>query len=188
MAGESGCESCHGAGSKHIEGGGGRKFIINPGKDSSVCFNCHLEVHAEFKLSHHHPVIENRINCVNCHDPHGTDIMKPVTGLAMARLNESCAGCHRDQTRRYVFEHEAMREGCTACHSPHGSVNDKLLNQRDVNLCLRCHAQVQGPAVPPGMVFIGAVNHTDFMRRATCWASGCHSALHGSNVDPKLRF
>jgi hypothetical protein len=22
----------------------------------------------------------------------------------------------------------------------------------------------------------------------TCWTSGCHTAIHGSNVDPRLRY
>jgi hypothetical protein len=22
----------------------------------------------------------------------------------------------------------------------------------------------------------------------TCWTSGCHTAVHGSNVDPRLRY
>jgi hypothetical protein len=22
----------------------------------------------------------------------------------------------------------------------------------------------------------------------TCWAAGCHTAVHGSNVDPRFRY
>jgi predicted CXXCH cytochrome family protein len=188
MTGESGCESCHGPGSKHVEVGGGRRLIINPGKDPAACFNCHSETHAEFNLPQHHPVIEGRMNCVQCHDPHGGDIFKRAGGLAMARLNESCAQCHREQTKPVVFEHEAMREGCATCHNPHGSINRKMINEADANLCLRCHAQNQGALVGSGSIFIGTVDHTFFLNRATCWAAGCHTAVHGSNVDPRLRY
>src|SRR5215472_6730553 len=189
MEGQSGCESCHGPGSRHVEVGGGRgQFIINPGKDPAACFQCHLDVHAEFELPQHHQVIEGRMNCVQCHDPHGLEIYKPAAGLAMARLNESCAQCHREQTGPFIFEHEAMREGCTVCHNPHGSINLKMLTQPDPNLCLRCHAQVQGPGVARGQLYIGKVNHTSFLQMGTCWSSGCHTAIHGSNVQPQMLF
>jgi hypothetical protein len=26
------------------------------------------------------------------------------------------------------------------------------------------------------------------MARANCWAAGCHSSVHGSNVDPRMRY
>jgi predicted CXXCH cytochrome family protein len=188
-AGQTGCESCHGPGSLHIASGGGRaKFIVNPGKNSTACFECHRPIEAQFHLPQHHPVLEKKMNCVQCHDPHGLDILKPAGGLAMARPNESCGQCHREQTRPFVFEHPALREGCTMCHNVHGSINAKLLTQRDSNLCLRCHAQVQGPSVARGQIYIGNVDHTSFLRMGSCWSSGCHTAIHGSNVDIRLRY
>ncbi len=184
-AAASSCESCHGPASKHVAAGGaGRdKLIVNPGKDPQACFQCHMDVNAQFHLPQHHPLIEGKMNCVQCHDPHGMDIRKPAGGLASARLNETCATCHREQTRPFVFEHAAMREGCTACHDPHGSINAKMLTVRDANLCLRCHTQVQMPGAT-STFYIGKVDHSGYLRYGTCWTAGCHASVHGSNTQP----
>lgn len=188
-----GCESCHGPGSLHVNSGGGQgKFIVNPGRQPEACLACHLDVHAQFKLPYHHPVLENRMNCVQCHDPHGADIFKASHRTALgvraqtglARMNETCAECHREQARTFIFEHEALREGCIVCHNPHGSIADKMLLQRDVNLCLKCHAQVNTAS---GEIFIGDIPHAARLRRGACWSAGCHTAVHGSNVDRMLR-
>jgi len=179
-----GCESCHGAGSLHLEVGGGRgKFIVNPGRDPEACFSCHLEKKALFRLQYHHPIIEGRMSCVSCHNPHGEDIYKPK-GMFVGRVNETCAQCHRAKTRPHVFEHEALREGCTTCHNAHGSINEKLLVERDNNLCLKCHAQL----ATPGTVTIGDMSHTTRLMQGTCWSAGCHTAVHGSDINPHLRY
>ncbi len=190
MPGQYGCEACHGPGGKHVAMGGQGgldKFIINPGKDPQACLRCHMEVQAEFHMPQHHPVLEGKMNCVQCHDPHGMDILKSAGGLAMARLNESCAQCHREQTRPFMYEHPALREGCMVCHNPHGSINAEMLIEPDSNLCLRCHAQTPGPAAS-GHVYIGGRDHTTSLAFGSCWTAGCHTAVHGSNVHPILLY
>ena len=176
-----GCESCHGAGSLHMAAGGGKGVaIINPGENPSTCFQCHSEIQGFFNLQYHHPMGEQGVSCNDCHSPHGEDIMVPA-GVQIGQHNAPCAECHRDQSRPFVFEHEALREGCTICHSPHGSFNDKLLVAGDANLCLRCHAQILDDEI-----FVGTVDHTR-LERGTCWAAGCHRDVHGSNTHSSMR-
>ncbi len=183
MAGSTGCESCHGAGSLHVDDGTG-KFIVNPGKSPQACFVCHLDKQAEFNLPFHHPVTEGKMNCTDCHDPHGNDIMKPRQ-IAIAGMNGTCSQCHKEQSMPYIFSHEALREGCVACHNPHGSFNKKMLVENDSNLCLKCHAQAHTDV---NAVRIGRQNHTTRIPRGACWTAGCHTAIHGSNIDTHLRY
>ena len=179
-----GCESCHGEGSLHLEVGGGKgQYIINPGRNPTVCYQCHLGVKMAFNFQYHHPVREGRMNCINCHDPHGENIYR-AKGMRIGRENDVCMQCHQDQTRPRVFEHEALREGCTICHRPHGSINDKMLVENDNNLCLKCHAQI----AMPNSVTIGDFSHTTRLAQGTCWSAGCHTAVHGSNINPHLRY
>ena len=71
-----GCESCHGPGSLHVKAGGGAGTIINPRKSPETCFQCHLEVRAAFALPHHHPVLEGKMGCADCHEVHKGIAMK----------------------------------------------------------------------------------------------------------------
>lgn len=184
--GVSGCESCHGPGSKHVVAGGGKGvFIHNPKNDPQPCLECHQQQHAEFSLPQHHPVLEGQMNCIQCHDPHGREIFKQPGGLALARQDQQCAQCHREQSRSFVFVHEGMQDGCTSCHQPHGSIHEKMLTQRDSNLCLRCHSQMQ---FDPSQVLVGKVDHSAFLAMGTCWTAGCHTAVHGSMVNPRLLY
>jgi predicted CXXCH cytochrome family protein len=181
---EAGCEGCHGPGSLHSDSGGEPGTIINPGKSPDICFTCHLNTRGAFSLPYRHPVPEGRMTCGECHDPHrGGDLR--WGGTAMISENEACLACHPAQRGPYVFEHEAMREGCSICHHAHGSVNAKLLSQRNAVLCLKCHFQQQTAA---GQLLIGGVNHASFVNQGTCWSAGCHEAVHGSQVNSSLRY
>jgi predicted CXXCH cytochrome family protein len=190
-----GCESCHGPGSLHVSSGGASRTIINPRRSPEACFQCHLNVRAQFQLPHHHPVLEGKISCADCHNPHvgtpikggATNMQQPLHGGGFAFLsgNDTCFQCHTAQRGPFVYEHEAVREGCVVCHSPHGSVNQRLLNERNQTLCLKCHFEEQKV---PGHIFIGDVDHSNFLQQGTCWSAGCHEEPHGSQVSPLLRY
>lgn len=179
------CEACHGPGSLHAENGGDiPNQIINPGQDPQACFQCHLDKKGAFQLPSAHPVLEGRISCTDCHNPHEGSATKGG-GTALMSENQTCFECHDAQRGPHVFEHEAMRDGCTTCHEVHGSVHPKLLKARNSNLCLQCH-----------MTDFVQNNNADTFHsrgggripRGACWSAGCHEAVHGSNSSVSLRY
>src|SRR4030095_11860233 len=190
-----GCESCHGPGSLHVSSGGATHTIINPRRSPQTCFQGHLNVRSQFQLPHRHPVLEGKMSCADCHNPHvGTPIKGGATNMAQAVHgggvaflggHDTCFQCDTAQRGPFVYEHEAVREGCVVCHSPHGSVNQRLLNERNQTLCLKCHFEEQKV---PGHIFIGDVDHSNFLQQGTCWSAGCHEEPHGSQVSPLLRY
>ena len=197
-----GCESCHGPCSIHSESGGevkppfgfaagrptansfGARLVVNPERSKEIaCFQCHADVRGQFDLPSHHPVPEGKMTCIDCHPPHKGQAYRGG-GMALLSENENCFRCHAQQRGPYVFEHEASREGCTVCHTAHGSVNAKLLTVRDSNLCMKCHFQ----QLSGGRLLIGGSDHTLRVQQGTCWTAGCHEAVHGSRVSSSLRF
>jgi predicted CXXCH cytochrome family protein len=189
-----GCEACHGPGSLHKETGGAAHTIVNPNQSPETCFKCHLDKRGEFSLPYAHPVLEGahrsglsagqRVTCSDCHNPHkGQAIIGG--GTALSTEQDTCGKCHVAQRGPFVFEHEAVREGCTTCHRPHGSVNARMLTERNATLCLKCHFQEQTVG---GRIFIGGQDHSGRLNRGTCWSAGCHEAVHGSHIGSSLRF
>ncbi len=181
--GETSCEACHGPGSLHVKAGGTRSTIINPEKSPESCFSCHLEKRGEFSLPYAHGVMSGKMSCGECHDPHQGKGIKGA-GASLQTQAEACTDCHTAQKGPFVFKHNAMKEGCVACHRPHGSVNQKMLVAPDSNLCLQCHAT----GSRPGFLFAGNRDHAGNPVNGSCWAAGCHEAVHGSNVSHALRF
>ena len=175
------CEMCHGPGSLHVEGGGDKTKILNLKKDNESCFQCHLEKKAEFKLLSHHPVLEGKVKCTDCHDPHGSDV-QPWSAVSIRGTNDTCFKCHAGKQGPLSYEHEALASSCTVCHNPHGSIHPKMLLQNDKNLCIKCHAQVDYPTIGKRSA------HSGYSVQGTCWSAGCHTKPHGSNFDPHLRY
>jgi len=186
-----GCESCHGPGSKHVQAGGGKGTIVNPGTSPETCFQCHLDKRGEFSLPNSHPVLAGKMSCADCHNVHEGNAIRG-SGTDLEAQNETCTKCHTQQKGPFVFEHGAMREGCISCHNPHGTVNQKMLVARDANLCLRCHLETPSIA-HAGQINANAINpsvqnHNTRLMNGTCWSAGCHEAPHGSNANNHFRY
>ena len=88
-----------------------------------LCYDCHSSVRAASYMPSHHPIQEGKISCQDCHNVHGGQ-----TSLTMDRSGrELCFSCHADKEGPWVYEHAPVTEDCMICHTPHGSVADKLL-------------------------------------------------------------
>jgi DmsE family decaheme c-type cytochrome len=141
------------------------------------CFTCHGEQRAQANRASHHPIIEGKVICADCHNPHGSPQEKM---LVKARVTDLCYKCHPDKRGPFLGEHAPVREDCTLCHTPHGSTQARLLKERPPYLCQECHDTSHHSGSPyGGETYIGG-------RAPQVQVSGrgclnCHSQVHGSN-------
>jgi len=150
-AATNGCESCHGPGKAHVDGGGDPTKIVNlaklaPQRASETCATCHdRSNHALWSGSQHDT---RNVGCVTCHSVHTPKGPKQIKAASELSL---CASCHRDKIAKLDRSgHMPVREGkmqCTTCHNPHGATNVRLLRRGDsiAEACTSCHADKRGP-------------------------------------------
>lgn len=153
-----------------------------PASSMDACLGCHKTQRAKLQRSSHMPLRERRMNCMDCHDPHGG--IGPVA-LKAATVSETCYRCHADKRGPNIFEHPPVRENCANCHDPHGSNNAMLLKKRLPYLCQECHL-IRGhqSALYDGANLGNAANR--HLRGKSC--INCHSFIHGSNHPSGARY
>jgi DmsE family decaheme c-type cytochrome len=141
--------------------------------EPQLCYGCHITQKADFAKPYHHRVNEGLVQCDDCHNVHGTTTIRQVKTLPSG--DAVCYKCHADKQGPFVYEHVPVKtEGCSSCHTPHGSTNPRLLRVSQVNLlCLQCHTfpslSPQGPT------------HNQSTKYQAC--TMCHAAIHGSNAS-----
>ncbi|MFN6963846.1 MAG: DmsE family decaheme c-type cytochrome [Pyrinomonadaceae bacterium] len=145
--------------------------------EPQLCLSCHNETRSQFTKPFHHKVLEGTMKCSDCHNAHGGFEQKQ-TRLAVGN-DAGCVKCHANKAGPFVFEHAPLKvEGCSACHTPHGSANAKLLKRAQVRqLCFECHTGISeelGPQAP-------SLHNQAQVRYQQCTV--CHSAIHGSNYS-----
>ena len=121
-----GCESCHGPGSEHVEGGGDTSKIISfktlTRQDASArCLTCHAQnlKQRHFSSSAH---ASNDVGCLDCHSPHHA---KEPQHLLIQKEPTQCYSCHATAKAEFARPyHHRVDEGlihCSDCHNVHGT-------------------------------------------------------------------
>ena len=146
-----GCESCHGPGSAHVEGGGDKTKIftfkgVTAEQISNRCLTCHASSHPNFQRSVHYKA---DVGCTSCHSPHQP---KSEVNLLKAKTPDLCYGCHNDAKADFNRPfHHRVNEGlmqCSDCHNVHDSFPTATkLTVSQNQICVKCHAEKAGPFV-----------------------------------------
>jgi len=152
--------------------------------EADTCGNCHKQVRNATLKPSHHPIIEGKVKCSDCHNPHGalTHAM-----LKHETVNQQCYSCHADKRGPFVFSHPPVDENCISCHTPHGSSHAKLLTDKAPNLCQDCHVTGRHPTnfYGSGQAWNlpnGTPNSSPNTRFIARGCLNCHNSIHGSNA------
>ena len=142
--------------------------------DEKLCLSCHGKAGFAEKIGKHsHPIgdisnpyvkysglplIEGKIDCATCHNPHGGKDRVHLTRKPIKGDSELCLSCHEEEGRIIgtdhdfrIFGNKKVQENgvCSGCHTPHNAqdvylwntkvrkISDKVMN----NLCLNCHSK-----------------------------------------------
>ena len=174
-----GCSECHDPMENNSATGALKRASI-----SETCFTCHNSKRAEFSKRSHMPLLEGKMSCEDCHNPHGS-ATRPL--LKADSVNEVCYACHPERRGPFIWEHAPVRENCLNCHNPHGSNHDKLLASARPYLCQQCHMQSRHPGSFYGAdrLATGGAPSQRVIGRA---CQTCHPQIHGSNHPAGARF
>jgi DmsE family decaheme c-type cytochrome len=165
------CTSCH---QVHVSHDKVRDKRTQP----EVCFTCHKEQRAQVNKPSHHPILEGKVACSDCHNPHGSAGPKLMKRDSVV---ETCYACHMEKRGPFVHDHRPVSDDCTNCHMPHGTVADNLLKARPPMVCYQCHSGHGTPGVAgvaPGVTTSPKAN-TNIEQARGCL--NCHTEIHGSN-------
>jgi DmsE family decaheme c-type cytochrome len=144
--------------------------------DSEGCMNCHKKKRMEANLPSHHPVIEGKLECFDCHNPHGGEFRN----LRAETTRELCVKCHAEKAGPFAQEHPPVAEDCTICHKPHGSIEANLLKQSQPYLCLTCHKAAHTDSASGKLTnAFQTPGGKGLLEHITC--TNCHDKIHGDD-------
>ena len=181
------CATCH---TVHAQ----KDRVLSKATQFEVCFGCHKEQRSQQNRPSRHAVIEGKVACADCHNPHGSAGPKLMKRDSVV---DTCYQCHMEKRGPFVHNHQPVTEDCTICHNPHGTVAENMLKVRAPFLCHQCHTphggfipQLLGAQVTAPTVNAVGKGTTNLTQGRGCL--NCHTQVHGSNnpsaVNPTPQF
>ena len=152
---------------------------------TKVCFTCHTDKRAQLYRRSRHPVLEGKVVCSDCHNPHGS---AGPTQLKKNSVVETCYQCHAEKRGPFLVEHQPVRESCVNCHEPHGSTNPRMLKVREPFLCQQCHSESQHPSALYSASGIPDSTFALAQQILGRSCTNCHVMIHGTNHPSGQRF
>ena len=167
------CTSCHQVHTQHDK-------VRDKLTQAEVCFSCHKEQRVLISKPSHHPVLEGKVACSDCHNPHGSAGPKL---MVRDSVNATCYTCHAEKRGPFLWEHMPVTDDCTNCHNPHGSTVDNLLKTRMPFLCQQCHEPTSHRGNVPGVINATPYDNAPQSRGITQGraCTNCHTNIHGGN-------
>jgi DmsE family decaheme c-type cytochrome len=178
------CSDCHNIHNKPRAVQASPYVTTSRNIEADTCGNCHKQVRNATLKPSHHPILEGKVKCSDCHNPHGA--LTPAM-LKHESVNQQCYSCHADKRGPHVFSHPPVEENCLTCHTPHGSSHEKLLTDKAPNLCQDCHVTGKHPTsfYGSGQAWLlpdGTRNSSVSTRFIARGCLNCHNSIHGSNA------
>ena len=147
-------------------------------QEPEACYKCHPKIFALTRLTSHHPIMEGKMVCSDCHDPHG----QLERNLKAENINLLCYKCHAEKQGPFAYPHPPVTENCAICHEPHGTVTNNLLRQPATFLCLRCHVGHRRTAGHPAVPAANIDTIPNLRQPLYTNCTQCHAQIHGTDV------
>jgi predicted CXXCH cytochrome family protein len=139
-----GCESCHGPGKAHVDGGGDKTKIRTfeaetPKQISETCLACHAgrEEHNNYRRGEHW---RNDIACTDCHSPHSSSrvpvLLKGDGSSSLQPVGPFAAHASNFEPVRLLKKHEAQL--CMTCHNETKSQFNRPFHHKVLEGAMKC--------------------------------------------------